>query len=236
MKSRNRLAIAAAILAVGSLPGLSYSQSLGDLLKFIPRGTSADSLIGAIQSLSEISLGQVEPGASPENADGKVILYRTVSCPYCKRAAAYMQSKNIEFVERDIQVNPGYKAEFTRLGGKGVPLIVFREKTMSGFNESAFERHYADFKRSPESPTNPVATTSTASSSAFNSPAIQSGDVLVGKISGIQVYTKPAKSGKLTVLGKTDEVIYMGEEREGLYRVTTQKGEGWVDKLLVKKP
>ena len=31
-------------------------------------------------------------------------------------------------------------------------------------------------------------------------------------------------------------MIYMGEEREGLYRVTTPQGEGWVDKLLVKKP
>jgi len=152
-----------------------------------------------------------------------------------------MQNKNIEFVERDIEANPRYKAEFKRLGGRGVPLMVFREKTMSGFNESAFERYYADFKRSPEGSSNPAATTSTAASNApnspaSNSPAIQSGDVLVGKISGIQVYPKPAKSGKLTVLGKTDEVIYMGEEREGFYRVTTQKGEGWVDKLLVKKP
>jgi hypothetical protein len=31
-------------------------------------------------------------------------------------------------------------------------------------------------------------------------------------------------------------VFYMGDEREGFYRVTTRKGEGWVDILLLKKP
>ncbi|MBJ7312028.1 SH3 domain-containing protein [Rugamonas sp. CCM 8940] len=59
---------------------------------------------------------------------------------------------------------------------------------------------------------------------------------MVGKIAGINVYAQASKSAdKIMKLGKTDEVIYMGEERDGLYRVTTPQGEGWVEKLLIKK-
>jgi glutaredoxin len=234
MSSRNCFIAASVALLFGAAP-VSHSQSLGDLLKLIPQGASTQNIIGTIKSLSEMTLGQVAPGAGPQNADGKVVLYRTAWCGYCKRAAAYMQQKNIGFIERDIETNPAYKAEFSRLGGKGVPLMVFREKTMSGFDEGAFERHYADFMRPSESPSGPAATASTAPDGASGNRALQSGDILVGKISGIKVYIQPAKSEKLTVLGKADEVIYMGEDRDGFYRVTTQKGEGWIDKLLVKK-
>lgn len=230
---RNRLVVASFLLIFGSAP--SHSQSLSDLLKLIPQGTSANNIIGAIKSLSEITQGQVAPGTGPESADGKIVLYRTAWCGYCKRAAAYMQKKNIGFVERDIETNSSYKAEYRRLGGKGVPLMVFGDKTMSGFDEGAFDRNYADFNRPTENLASPAAAATTSASSSSGNRTIQSGDVLVGKISGINVYIQPAKSEKLTVLGKADEVIYMGEEREGFYRVTTPKGEGWIDKLLVKK-
>ena len=149
-----------------------------------------------------------------------------------------MRAKNIGFVERDIQTNPSYKAEYRRLGGKGVPLIVFQEKTMSGFSEAAFDRYYADAKSSLENastPAMPVMPASTLASGSMNNLAIQSGDTLIGKIAGVTVYIEPAKSKKLIVLGKLDEIIYMGEERKGFLLVTTQNGEGWVDKLLVKK-
>jgi glutaredoxin len=233
MRLRTRLVAASIALVSGSAPCLSHSQSIADLLRLIPKSSSGSDLIGTIKSLSEITLGRVEPGASPENADGKIVLYRTAWCGYCKRAAAYMQKRNIGFVERDIETNSGYKAEFTRLGGKGVPLIVFGGKTMSGFDEGAFERNYADFKQTQDISLSPAVSTAPNTSSA--NQAVRSGDVLVAKISGTNVYAEPSRSRQLTVLSKIDEMIYMGEEREGFYHVTTQRGEGWIDKLLVKK-
>lgn len=230
MSSKLSLIAASLTLAMSALPSLSHAQSFGDLLKLVPQGIANNNVLNAIKSLSEITQGQLEPGTTPENADGKVVLYRTEWCGYCKRAAAYMQSNNVPFIERDIERNAGYKAEFKRLGGKGVPLIVLGEKTMSGFSESAFEKQYASFKQTGQGSAGAPAATLAPNA------AIRSGDVLIGKINGINIYTHPTKAEKLIVLGKTDEVIYMGEEREGLYRVTTTKGEGWVDKLLVKKP
>ena len=235
MLFKKRLIAAFCTILVGSAPSLCHAQTLNDFFKLMPKGTSAGDIIGAIRSISEVTQGQVPAGAAPENVDGKVVLYRTASCGYCKLAAAHMQRKNIAFVERDIQTNPDYKAEFKRLGGKGVPLMVFREKTMSGFNETAFDRYYSDLKRTEEDSSNPGAVASTARNTSSDSKVIQSGDVLVGKIGGVTIYNEPSKSSKLAVLGKSDEVIYMGEERAGYYRVTTQNGEGWIDKLLVKK-
>jgi hypothetical protein len=151
-----------------------------------------------------------------------------------------MQLKKISFVERDIEANASYKTEFIKLGGKGVPFFVFGAQTMSGFSQSAFDTNYAEFQRTQTASRPP---TIVASASPGNPPqqsgsntSLQSGDTLVGKIAGIKVYTEPSKTSKdLLVAGKAEEMIYMGEEREGLYRVTTSQGEGWVDKLLVKR-
>lgn len=235
MRLKTGLITVCCTLLVGATPSLSNAQSLTDLLKLIPQGTAASTFIDAIKSVAEVTQGQVLPGSAPANVEGKVILYRTAWCGYCKQAAAYMQRKNIGFVERDIETNPGYKAEYSRLGGRGVPLIVFREKTMSGFNEGVFDRNYADFKRVADDVPGSAAAAPAAIAGTTASNAIQSGDVLVGKISGVKVYNAPAKSSTLTVLGKNDAVIYMGEERDSFYRVTTEKGEGWVEKLLVKR-
>lgn len=230
-----RFATATFIVLFSLSPALCHAQSIGDLLKLIPKSTSGNDIIGTIQSLSEITTGQVESGTGPENADGKIVLYRTASCPYCKRAAAYMRKRNIVFVERDIEKNSGYNAEFRRLGGVGVPFLVFREKTMGGFDEVSFDRNYTEFKHSMDNQPSSSSNTPTAVNNSLKNTVFQSGDIMVGKINGINVYVQPAKIEKLTVLGKTDEMIYMGKERDGFYQVTTQKGEGWVDKLLVKK-
>lgn len=56
---------------------------------------------------------------------------------------AYMHKKNIAFVERDIEANPAYRAEARKLGSKGVPFLVFDDKTLSGFTEASFDQTFA---------------------------------------------------------------------------------------------
>lgn len=220
------------IVMAALAPAAALPQSLGSLLSTLKQMTSSDTM-DAIKSVTEVIQAQLPPGAGEQDADGKVVLYRTSWCGYCKRASAYMHQRNVPFVERDIEANAHYKAEYKSLGGNGsVPLMVFGDKAIYGFTETTFDKNYADFQSSlnsaPHVAGKGVQTTS--------DNGMQAGQSMVGKISGIKVYAQPSKSAeKLMTLGKTDEVIYMGEERDGLYRVTTQKGEGWVDKLLVKK-
>jgi len=67
--------------------------------------------------------------------------------------------------------------------------------------------------------------------------AANAGDVMMAKISGVKVLKGPADSaGELMALSKTDEVLFLGEEKNGFVKVTSPKGDGWVKKVLLKKP
>jgi hypothetical protein len=67
--------------------------------------------------------------------------------------------------------------------------------------------------------------------------AAAEGDVMVAKIAGVKVLKSPADgAGELMALTKTDEVLFLGEEKNGYMKVTSPKGDGWVRKALLKKP
>lgn len=75
-----------------------------------------------------------------------------------------------------------------------------------------------------------------ATDQASLSSEIKSGDILVAKVANVKVLKEAnKKSAKLAQVSKSDELIYMGEEQNGLYLVTAPDGEGWVDKILVKR-
>ena len=86
--------------------------------------------MGAIRSITEPSPGGAVPlEALPVDSQGKVVLYCTAWCGHCKRAEAYMKDKGVAFVQKDIEMNPGYNQEYKRLGGKGgVPYFLFVPK------------------------------------------------------------------------------------------------------------
>jgi glutaredoxin len=220
---------------------VAVAQDFGGILKSVFQNKTTD----MFKSATDLTLGRVMQGVQePADSEGKVVLFSTPWCGYCKSAIAYMEQKNIPYVNRNIENNPINKADYTRLGGKGgVPFIVFDGKTLSGFSESAFERQFAEGLRlaavqkgsaagTTVGATNPNTAATGAAPSIF-----QAGDTLVGKIPGVKVYAQASKNAQpLMALAKTEEVVYMGEENLGLYRVTSARGEGWVDKLLVKKP
>jgi glutaredoxin len=79
-------------------------------------------------------------GAAAEApSSGPVVMYATDWCGYCARARAYFARKGIQYVEHNVEKSAAAHAEFKRLGGKGVPLIVHNGQTLRGFSEPAFE-------------------------------------------------------------------------------------------------
>ena len=67
--------------------------------------------------------------------------------------------------------------------------------------------------------------------------AAAAGDVMVAKIAGAQVLRNPADGSPLLMsLTKSDEVLYLGEEQNGFMKVTSPRGDGWIKKVLLKKP
>lgn len=66
--------------------------------------------------------------------------------------------------------------------------------------------------------------------------AANAGDVMLPKIAGTKVLRLPQDgAAELMSLAKTDEVLLLGEEKNGYVKVTAPRGDGWVKKLLLKK-
>jgi hypothetical protein len=69
-----------------------------------------------------------------------------------------------------------------------------------------------------------------------NTSGLSEGDILVSKIANIKLYQDADKKAKvLTKLGGSDELIYTGIESNGFYSIASNNGEGWVEKILVRK-
>jgi glutaredoxin len=69
-----------------------------------------------------------------------VVIYTTSHCHYCVKAKEYFAKKGIRYREIDIERSMSGEAEFKKLGGSGVPLIVVGSTTLKGFNAQKLDR------------------------------------------------------------------------------------------------
>ena len=79
------------------------------------------------------------PAVPRNQAATAVVMYATSWCPYCAKARAYFAKKGIAYTEYDVEKSPSANAEFRRLGGRGVPLILVGREKMRGFSEEGFD-------------------------------------------------------------------------------------------------
>lgn len=86
-------------------------------------------------------------GKSPNMQQAQVIVYGTKWCGFCKRARAYLADRNIPFVDRDVERDPGANAEILRKCAAngvnyngGVPVIDVRGHILLGFSAKAIEQ------------------------------------------------------------------------------------------------
>jgi hypothetical protein len=64
----------------------------------------------------------------------------------------------------------------------------------------------------------------------------EEGDAVTGKIGGLKIYAGASKGSKVIgSLGKGEEMVYTGKEKNGFLSVQGNAGEGWVEKLMVRK-
>jgi Curli production assembly/transport component CsgG/Bacterial SH3 domain len=62
------------------------------------------------------------------------------------------------------------------------------------------------------------------------------GDTIVPKIGNVKLFSQPADSAKaVATLSKGEEMIFMGEEKDGFLKVESGSGSGWVKKVLVTR-
>lgn len=78
-------------------------------------------------------------------ASDAVLVYTTSSCPWCRKAKAWLDQRGVAYTERNVDQDPEAETEFKRLaGGHGVPTFVVNGTVQSGYSvawlESTFPR------------------------------------------------------------------------------------------------
>ncbi len=84
-----------------------------------------------------------QPGATPNSS--QVVVYSASWCGACRQAKAYLRSRGINFVERDIERDPGAREEMQgKLNAQGmraggVPVLDIRGRILLGFSAQAVD-------------------------------------------------------------------------------------------------
>ncbi len=78
----------------------------------------------------------------------KIIMYSTESCPFCKRAKDYLESKGIDFEYIDVSLDKEKLEEMIEKSGQmGVPVIDINGKIIIGFNQKEIDIQLANAKQ-----------------------------------------------------------------------------------------
>ena len=65
----------------------------------------------------------------------RVVVFSTPTCPHCRTAKRYLQSRGIRFTDVDVSRDSGAARDMARISGQqGVPVIQIDGKTVVGFD------------------------------------------------------------------------------------------------------
>ena len=71
----------------------------------------------------------------------KVLLYRTVSCPWCHKTAEFFDKHGIKYTSIDVGEDPQAAEDAVRKSGqRGVPVIDIDGKIIVGYDEPALRK------------------------------------------------------------------------------------------------
>ncbi len=73
------------------------------------------------------------------NAGGGVLL-TTTWCGVCKLAKQHLAAKGVPYTELDVEKSDAGRAEYKRLNGRGVPIILVGKQRMNGFTASQLDK------------------------------------------------------------------------------------------------
>jgi glutaredoxin len=78
-----------------------------------------------------------ETSQKTKRYDGKVEIFMTSWCGYCKQLARFLDAKRISYTTYDIEKDAGANRTYRELGGRGVPLSRIGSTIVRGYNPEA---------------------------------------------------------------------------------------------------
>ena len=77
-------------------------------------------------------------------ADKKVEVYSTPTCPWCRKAKDYLQSKGITYRDYNVAEQRDKLQEMVDLSGqRGVPVVKIDDDVIVGFNQAKIDQALA---------------------------------------------------------------------------------------------
>ncbi len=70
----------------------------------------------------------------------KAVMYSTATCPYCAKARKLLNARQVPFIDVDVDKSEAGFAEYERLGGQGVPVLVINQQVIHGFDRERIEQ------------------------------------------------------------------------------------------------
>jgi len=120
----------------------AFNQAVAEYQTHNTARQTAKNEIGALRLELETLQDQRSRQRATAPAPGakKVVMYSTANCPACKMAKSYFTKKGVPYEEHDVNTEPAARAEFQKLGGRGVPLILIGTERMEGFNAQRLDQ------------------------------------------------------------------------------------------------
>ena len=77
--------------------------------------------------------------ATPQDADGQVVLYSAEWCGACRKAKRHLARRGIAYEERDVDVPRWADELYRRTGARAVPVIDVEGRMLTGFSAAGYD-------------------------------------------------------------------------------------------------
>ena len=84
----------------------------------------------------------LNPAAPKKSAYPRIVIYTVSWCPHCRELKEYLTSRNIPFINRDVELEPAAMEELTqKYNTFGVPVVIIGkdQEILKGFTGELFE-------------------------------------------------------------------------------------------------
>ena len=93
------------------------------------------------QAAKQLAVAKSAPPAAAASGNHEVVIYTTSWCGWCKKTRAWLDTKGIDYENRDVEENAEWAEEMHDLTGSGgVPVIVIDGEVIKGFNQAQMEK------------------------------------------------------------------------------------------------
>lgn len=188
-----------------------------------------------VRSLSQASAAILPAGVLvPDAGNGQAVVYTRPGCGYCVRAIRHLDAKGVPYIEKNIQSDRLADAEFKRIGGQGVPVMVAAGQVVHGFSPDHYDRAIARMPASADPVAAPQPLVRAGAMPTGASGGYAAGERLSASHGPLRLLGAPQAGGvALGTLARGTPVTYVGPARNGYVYVRAGRMEGWAEAALL---